>query len=153
MAMSSIPFIRRRDGTLVYSTHARPVPIPVPNGPSTPTKEMDMRDLDKEEDLLDYADGGNCLLCVVDSNSHSQDISLFTLATHSRTAAISLCASWGAYSATTCVLAHTLADGATLAQSGSQRTDRKSHICFSISLTPSRSNRHVAIKVVKSAKT
>ncbi|CAE6407993.1 unnamed protein product [Rhizoctonia solani] len=65
---ANLPFIRRRDGTLVYSsgTYTRPVPIPVPSSSyasscgthSAPTKEMDMRDLDKEEDLLDYADGG-----------------------------------------------------------------------------------------------
>ncbi|EUC66724.1 Serine/Threonine kinase catalytic domain protein [Rhizoctonia solani AG-3 Rhs1AP] len=65
---ANLPFIRRRDGTLVYSsgTYTRPVPIPVPSSSyasscgthSVPTKEMDMRDLDKEEDLLDYADGG-----------------------------------------------------------------------------------------------
>ncbi|QRV91516.1 Serine/threonine-protein kinase [Ceratobasidium sp. AG-Ba] len=64
---STLPFIRRRDGTLVYSSghFTRPLPIPVPGSSyassgthSAPAKEMDMRDLDKEEDLLDYADGG-----------------------------------------------------------------------------------------------
>ena len=72
---NALPFIRRRDGTLVYSsgTFVRPLPIPVPGSSlnsasgfhSAPTKEMDMRDLDKEEDLLDYADGGGCLLWFV----------------------------------------------------------------------------------------
>lgn len=71
---SALPFIRRRDGTLVYSsgTFVRPLPIPVPGSSfnslsgfhSAPTKEMDMRDLDKEEDLLDYADGGVFTLVV-----------------------------------------------------------------------------------------
>ncbi|KAG8683544.1 serine/threonine protein kinase, CMGC group [Ceratobasidium sp. 395] len=64
---STLPFIRRRDGALVYSSghFARPLPIPVPGSSyasagfhSAPAKEMEMRDLDKEEDLLDYADGG-----------------------------------------------------------------------------------------------
>ncbi|KAG9101315.1 serine/threonine protein kinase, CMGC group [Ceratobasidium sp. 370] len=65
---STLPFIRRRDGALVYSSghFTRPLPIPVPGSSCSssggfhgaPVKEMDMRDLDKEEDLLDYADGG-----------------------------------------------------------------------------------------------
>jgi hypothetical protein len=69
---NALPFIRRRDGTLVYSSghFTRPLPIPVPGlscaasaaSHSAPTKEMDMRDLDKEEDLLDYADGGQWML-------------------------------------------------------------------------------------------
>lgn len=70
---NALPFIRRRDGTLVYSsgTFVRPLPIPVPGSSfnssgfhGAATKEMDMRDLDKEEDLLDYADGGEWVLWV-----------------------------------------------------------------------------------------
>ncbi|CAE6431226.1 unnamed protein product [Rhizoctonia solani] len=116
---ANLPFIRRRDGTLVYSsgTYTRPVPIPVPSSSyasssgthSAPTKEMDMRDLDKEEDLLDYADGGYLPVHIGDTFKEGRYLIVRKLG-------------WGHFS--TVWLAK----------------DRTS-------------NRHVAIKVVKSAKT
>ncbi|KAF8741613.1 kinase-like protein, partial [Rhizoctonia solani] len=113
----SLPFIRRRDGTLVYS-NARAVPIPVPASSyassssgiqSAPTREMDMRELDKEEDLLDYADGGYLPVHIGDTFKEGRYLIVRKLG-------------WGHFS--TVWLAK----------------DRTS-------------NRHVAIKVVKSAKT
>ncbi|CAE6521200.1 unnamed protein product [Rhizoctonia solani] len=114
---ANLPFIRRKDGTLVYSsgTYTRPVPIPVPSsscassGIHSPTKEMDMRDLDKEEDLLDYADGGYLPVHIGDTFKEGRYLIVRKLG-------------WGHFS--TVWLAK----------------DRTS-------------NRHVAIKVVKSAKT
>ncbi|CUA76801.1 hypothetical protein RSOLAG22IIIB_02277 [Rhizoctonia solani] len=116
---ANLPFIRRRDGTLVYSsgTYTRPVPIPVPSSSyasscgtqSVPTKEMDMRDLDKEEDLLDYADGGYLPVHIGDTFKDGRYLIVRKLG-------------WGHFSTVW------LAKDKT-------------------------SNRHVAIKVVKSAKT
>ncbi|KAJ1311347.1 hypothetical protein OPQ81_009840 [Rhizoctonia solani] len=116
---ANLPFIRRKDGTLIYSsgTYTRPVPIPVPGSSyasssgtySAPTKEMDMRDLDKEEDLLDYADGGYLPVHIGDTFKEGRYLIVRKLG-------------WGHFS--TVWLAK----------------DRTS-------------NRHVAIKVVKSAKT
>ncbi|KAG8742987.1 serine/threonine protein kinase, CMGC group [Ceratobasidium sp. 414] len=135
---STLPFIRRRDGALVYSsghfTRLLPLPIPVPGSScssssgfhSAPAREMDMRDLDKEEDLLDYADGGYLPVHIGDTFKDDRYHVVRKLGYVSSYApmmrANTLLGSWGHFS--TVWLAKD-----------------KVH------------NRHVAIKVVKSAKT
>lgn len=87
-----------------------------------------MRDLDKEEDLLDYADGGVCL-CVSMLQCVLTTIRLSprTYRRHLQGWALSYCAETGvrAPNGGLYVLANTAIDGVTLAQFGWPRTRRK----------------------------